>query len=77
MGADLVAVDATCCRLMHLPPDRLPTLVLAAIKRLGRLREADIPQLDEPISALATPFEWPPQIESHLIPPEKAAALKV
>jgi uncharacterized protein (DUF362 family) len=77
MGADLVAVDATCCRLMHLPPDRIPTLVLAALKRLGRLKESDIPQLGEPIAALATPFEWPPQIEEHLIPVEKAAAIKV
>ncbi|HVK18514.1 MAG TPA: DUF362 domain-containing protein, partial [Fimbriiglobus sp.] len=33
MGADLVAVDATCCRLMGLPPERLPTLMLAAEKR--------------------------------------------
>lgn len=32
MGADLVAVDATCCRLMKLPPERLPTLVYAAMK---------------------------------------------
>jgi uncharacterized protein (DUF362 family) len=77
MGADLVAVDATCCRLMHIPPERLPTLVLAAIKRLGRLKEADIPQLGEPIAALATPFEWPPQIEEHLIPVAQAAAMKV
>ena len=30
MGADLVAVDATCCRLMGLPPERVPTLMLAA-----------------------------------------------
>jgi uncharacterized protein (DUF362 family) len=77
MGADLVAVDATCCRLMHLPPERLPTLVLAALKRLGRLREADIQQLGEPVAALATPFEWPPQIEMHLLAADKAAALTV
>jgi uncharacterized protein (DUF362 family) len=77
MGADLVAVDATCCRLMHLPPERLPTLVLAALKRLGRLKEADIPQLGEPIAALATPFEWPPRIEEHLLTVEKAALVNV
>jgi uncharacterized protein (DUF362 family) len=74
MGADLLAVDATCCRLMQLPPERLPTLVLAAQKRLGRLKEADIPQLGESIASLATHFEWPPQIEAHLIPADKAAA---
>ncbi|QDU20507.1 DUF362 domain-containing protein [Urbifossiella limnaea] len=77
MGADLVAVDATCCRLMHLPPERVPTLVLAALKRLGRLKEADIPQLGVPIAALATPFEWPPRIEEQLLTVEKAAAVKV
>ena len=44
MGLDLVAVDATCCRLMGLPPERLPTLMLGADKRLGRIREADIPR---------------------------------
>jgi len=77
MGADLVAVDATCCRLMQLPPERLPTLVLAALKRLGRLKEADIPQLGEPIAALATPFEWPPRIEEQLLSVEKAAMVKV
>jgi len=68
MGADLVAVDATCCRLMKLPPERVPTLVLAAMKRLGRLKEEEIPQLGEPIESLATEFELPPQIEKHLVP---------
>ena len=77
MGADLVAVDATCCRLMKLPPERLPTLVYAALKRLGRLKEADIPQLGEPISALATEFELPPQVDRNLIPVEQAAKVKV
>ncbi|MBX9580515.1 MAG: DUF362 domain-containing protein [Gemmataceae bacterium] len=68
MGADLVAVDATCCRLMGLPPERLPTLRLAADRRLGRLAEADIPQLGESIKSMASPFEWPPGIEKHLLP---------
>ncbi|HUR55418.1 MAG TPA: DUF362 domain-containing protein, partial [Gemmataceae bacterium] len=77
MGADLVAVDSTCCRLMKLPPERVPTLVFAALKRLGRLKESDIPQLGESIASLATEFELPPKIEQHLIPVEKAAAIKV
>jgi uncharacterized protein (DUF362 family) len=68
MGADLVAVDATCCRLIGLPPERLPTLHLAAGRRLGRLAEADIPQLGVPIRELATAFEWPPGIDGHLLP---------
>jgi uncharacterized protein (DUF362 family) len=77
MGADLVAVDATCCRLMKLPPERLPTLVYAALKRLGRLKEAEVPQLGEPVAALATEFELPPQVEKNLIPAEDAAKLNV
>ena len=43
MGVDLVAVDATCCRLMKLPAERIPTLVLAAQMKLGRLAEAEHP----------------------------------
>jgi uncharacterized protein (DUF362 family) len=68
MGVDLVAVDATCCRVMGLPPERLPTLRLAASKRLGRLAEAEIQQLGEPIAAVATTFELPPKIEKQLMP---------
>jgi uncharacterized protein (DUF362 family) len=77
MGADLVAVDATCCRLMKLAPERLPTLVYAALKRLGRLKEAEIPQLGEPIDALATAFELPPQVERNLLSEQDAAKVKV
>jgi uncharacterized protein (DUF362 family) len=68
MGVDLVAVDATCCRLMKLPPERLPTLVLAAGRRLGNLNEELIPQLGEPIAELAQPFELPPKVEKQLLP---------
>ncbi len=68
MGVDLVAVDATCCRLMGLPVERIPTLVLAARKRLGHLREELIPQLGEPVAALRQGFEWPPQIDKQLLP---------
>jgi uncharacterized protein (DUF362 family) len=66
MGADLVAVDATGCRLMGLPPERIPTLVLAAEKRLGRL--SDVPMLGEPVEALAQRFAWPPGVEKLLLP---------
>ncbi|MFO0866185.1 MAG: DUF362 domain-containing protein, partial [Gemmataceae bacterium] len=57
MGHDLVAVDATCCRLMKLDPLKIPYLVLGEMKRLGRLKEAEIPQLGESIASLATRFE--------------------
>ncbi len=73
MGMDLVAVDATCCRLIGLAPERVPTLMLGALKKLGRIREADIPQLGEPIAKLAQEFELPPKIEKQLMPEIKSA----
>jgi uncharacterized protein (DUF362 family) len=68
MGLDLLAVDATGCRLMGLPPERLPTLRLAEQKRLGVLKEELIPQLGEPLAAMAKQFEMPPQIEKQMVP---------
>ncbi len=68
MGVDPVAVDSTGARLMGIPPERIPTLVYAAAKRVGRLAEAEIPQLGEPIAALAQQFELPPLIERELLP---------
>jgi uncharacterized protein (DUF362 family) len=70
MGLDLLAVDATGCRLMKIPPERLRTLVLAAEKRLGRIHASEIPQLGETIESLAQAFEWPPEIEKELLPPK-------
>ena len=72
-----MAVDATCCRLMKLPPERLPTLVYAALKRLGRLKESEIPQLGEPIDVLATEFELPPHVDKNLLSIADAAKVKV
>jgi uncharacterized protein (DUF362 family) len=68
MGVDLVAVDATCCRLIGLPPERVPTLMLGAHKKLGRLFEAQIEQIGEPIAKFAQQFEMPPKIETMLMP---------
>ncbi len=56
MGNDLVAVDATCCRLMQLDPEKVAYLALGQMKRLGLLRTQEIQQLGEPIEALAQPF---------------------
>ena len=67
MGSDLVAVDATCCRLMSIPPERVPTLVLGTMKRLGRIAEEFIPQLGEPISELKQEFELPPGADKIMI----------
>ena len=66
MGSDLVAVDATCCRLMGLDPQRIPYLLLAHQKQLGRLNENEIIQLGETIAAKASRFELPPKIEKML-----------
>ncbi|MCU0703869.1 MAG: DUF362 domain-containing protein [Fimbriiglobus sp.] len=71
MGLDPLAVDATGCRLMSLPPERLPTLRLAEQKRLGVLKEELIPQLGEPIASMAQAFEMPPEIEKQLVPSGK------
>lgn len=57
MGHDLVAVDASCVRLMMLDPAKIGYLLLGAMKRLGRMAEAEIPQLGEAITALAQPFD--------------------
>ncbi len=73
MGADLPAVDATCCRLMGIDPLRVPYLALAAEKRLGRINENEINQVGLPIASLAQSFEMPPTIEKALLPkPAKA-----
>lgn len=75
MGADLVAVDATCARIMQFPPQRIPTLVMAAHKRLGNIREELIPQIGVRIVDVTTKFEWPPQVERYLFTEEEAVKL--
>ncbi|MDY3553997.1 DUF362 domain-containing protein [Gemmata sp. JC717] len=74
MGMDPVAVDATGARIMGLPPERVPTLVYAAAKRVGRIAEAEIPQLGEPIAAVAQAFALPPKIDRELLAPPKQTA---
>jgi uncharacterized protein (DUF362 family) len=73
MGVDLVAVDATCCRMIGMPPERMPTLMLGAQKKLGRVKEAEIPQIGEPIATLAQTWEWPPKVEKQLLAEAKTA----
>ena len=62
MGADLLAVDATCCRLMQLDPDQIGYLVLGHGKKLGRFHEPEIPQLGEAIVSLSQPFDTVPHL---------------
>jgi hypothetical protein len=65
-GADAVAVDATCCRVMHLDPLRVGYLRLSASpKQLG---EAMIPQLGENIVSVAKRFALLPELESLRLP---------
>jgi uncharacterized protein (DUF362 family) len=63
MGCDLVAVDATCCRLMRLDPNKIGYLVLGNRKRLGLLNDAQIEQIGETIESLAQPFATVPHFE--------------
>jgi uncharacterized protein (DUF362 family) len=55
-GDDPVAVDATCCRIMGLLPDRIKYLA-AAGTMLGHINADKIQQLGEPIAALRSKFE--------------------
>jgi uncharacterized protein (DUF362 family) len=64
LGCDPVAVDATCCRLMQLDPERVGYLALAYQKKLGRVRVGEIPQVGEKIDRLAKPFATLPQFEA-------------
>lgn len=59
-GADPVAVDATCCRLMRLDPARMEYMRLAAGDP-DRLAESNVRQRGESIVSLAQPFALIPQ----------------
>src|SRR5205823_12622867 len=63
MGIDVLAVDATCCRLMKLDPERIAYLVLASRKELGLLAETRIQQLGESIASQAQPFTTVPHLD--------------
>jgi uncharacterized protein (DUF362 family) len=63
MGTDLVAVDATCCRLMQLDPTKVGYLVLGANKKLGLLTEAQIEQRGETVEGRRQPFDTVPHFK--------------
>jgi len=54
-GRDPVAVDATCCRVMGLNPERVPYLSRAG-SLLGHVNINKIQQLGEQIATVRTPF---------------------
>ena len=56
MGRDLVAVDATCSRVMNLDPSRIPYLQ-EADRFLGNIDQVRITQRGEPRERFATTFE--------------------
>jgi uncharacterized protein (DUF362 family) len=62
-GADPVAVDATCCRIMRIDPRHISYLRLASSGRGGRMAEAHIRQVGAPVAAVATKFELPPDFK--------------
>ena len=59
-GADPVAVDATCCRLMRIDPERIGYLQLAAGDP-AVFAESNVRQAGEPIAAVAQPFALIPE----------------
>jgi uncharacterized protein (DUF362 family) len=63
MGCDPLAVDATCCRLMRLLPEKIGYLVLGARKKLGLMQEANIQQIGETIEARAQSFAVMPHLK--------------
>jgi len=71
-GADPVAVDATCCRIMHIDPRLVPYLTIAAGEQ--QLREDLIPQAGEKIASVSAPFALLPSLESiRLVHPAPGA----
>jgi uncharacterized protein (DUF362 family) len=57
MGADLVSVDATCCRIMGIDPELIQYLRLTADR--GHAGQAQIDQRGESIQAVQTNFALP------------------
>ncbi len=77
MGNDLLAVDATCCRLMKLDPEKLGYLVMGARKKLGLLAEPTIQQLGETIAGRAQPFDTVPAFKPVWLGPREPAVKEV
>lgn len=62
-GQDMVAVDATVCRLMGIQPERVPYLAEAG-KFLGNVSLEAIQQIGEPIATFSQSFGVLPAFES-------------
>ncbi len=62
MGADRVAVDATCCRIMGIDPQAIRYLKMT--ETAGQTQEAAVRQTGEPVGSVRTPFELLAQFQS-------------
>jgi uncharacterized protein (DUF362 family) len=63
-GRDPAAVDATCCRIMKIDPDRIHYLYLVSDRPGANISEGNILQMAESIESVATPFELIPEFRS-------------
>jgi len=75
MGTDLVAVDATCCRLMELDPAKVGHLQLGYQRKLGLLPEERIKQIGAAIETYRRPFETLPRF-AYLHAAHRAGSVK-
>lgn len=62
MGSDLVAVDATCCRIMGVDPVRIEYLRMAAA--MGHIRSARTEQRGETVASVQSKWHMAPGFES-------------
>jgi len=63
VGTDLVAVDATCARLMGFDPSQIDYLNFAGWAGVGMIEETKINLVGEPLAKLRRVFERPPRLE--------------
>lgn len=62
VGTDLVAVDATCARVMGFDPSRIDYLAFAGWAGVGAIDTSKIELVGEPLSRLQRAFVRPPQL---------------
>ncbi|MDE3089959.1 MAG: DUF362 domain-containing protein [Chloroflexota bacterium] len=62
VGTDLLAVDATCARVMGFNPASIDYLNFAAWAGVGAIDESKIDLVGEPLAKLQRAFERPPQL---------------
>ncbi len=63
VGADLLAVDATCARLMGFDPSQIDYLSFAAWAGVGAIDESKMELVGEPLARLRREYEKPPRLE--------------